>query len=131
MLKNLFEYLVDLIPRGGHLMVEYDSPEQEETVRALDLGVPPVATPLGYIMFLAGYDAGFKDWYFAEGGTEGPRKLQGYRSLDEHHARLKAQEMTQELKSFLNRPLTANLEIEKAARGRAYAALNVLEENKI
>ena len=125
--QKLFQYLVDLIPPGGHLMVEYDNPGQEETVRPLAFGIPPVATPLGYIMFLAGCDAGFKDWYFAEGGIEGPRKLQGYKALNSHHAQLKAEETIKELKAFLNKSLS-NSELEKAARKRARAILYILEE---
>jgi len=65
--QQLFQYLADLIPPGGHLMVEYDSPEHKDTAHSLALGVPPIATPLGYLLFSAGCGAGFKDWHFAEG----------------------------------------------------------------
>jgi len=50
--QQLFQYLADLIPPGGHMMVEYDSPEQQNTARSLALGIPPVATPLGYMLVL-------------------------------------------------------------------------------
>jgi hypothetical protein len=91
--EQLFQYLADLIPPGGHMMVEYDSPEQQDTAHSLAQGIPPVATPLGYILFLTGCGAGFKDLYFAEGGSEGPRKLQGYKALNSEHAQLKAKEI--------------------------------------
>jgi hypothetical protein len=73
--QQLFQYLADLIPPGGHMMVEYDSLEQQDTARSLALGIPPAFTPLGYLLFSVGCGAGFRDWYFAEGGSEGPRKL--------------------------------------------------------
>jgi len=47
--------------------------------------------------------ASFKDWYIAEGGSEGPRKLQGYKAPDRQHAQRKANEMALELKAFLGR----------------------------
>jgi hypothetical protein len=101
--QPLFQYLADLIPPGGHMMVQYDSPEQSNTARSLALGIPPVATPLGYLLWSVGCGIGFRDWYFAEGGTEGPRKLQGYKALNSRHARLKAKETAQELAAFLDR----------------------------
>jgi hypothetical protein len=123
----LFQYLADLLPPGGHMMVEYDSPEQQDTARSLALGIPPVATPLGYMPFLIGCGAGFKDWYFAEGAIEGPRKLQGYKALNSRHAQLKTAEIARELNAFLDRfPSVAGSELEKAARDRALAILNTI-----
>ena len=124
---QLLQYLADLIPPGGHLMVEYDSPEQQDTARSLALGIPPVATPLGYLMFSIGCGTGFKDWYFAESGAEGPRKLQGYKALNKEHAQIKTEEMIRELTSFLDGPLSAEYsELVKAARNRALALLGSL-----
>jgi hypothetical protein len=129
--QQLFQYLAELIPQGGHMMVEYDSPEQQETARSLALGIPPVATPLGYMMFLTGCGASFKDWHFAEGGCEGPRKLQGYKALDEQHAKRRANETVAELAAFLARiPEEASSEPEKAARDRALAVLDKLKVGK-
>jgi hypothetical protein len=129
--QQLFQYLAELIPPGGHMMVEYDSPEQQETARSLALGIPPVATPLGYMMFLAGCGGGFKDWHFAEGGCEGPRKLQGYKALDEQHAERRAKETVAELTAFLaGTSEEASSELEKAARVRALAILNKLKLEK-
>jgi hypothetical protein len=127
--QQFFQYLAELIPPGGHIMVEYDSPEQQETARSLALGIPPVATPLGYIMFLAGFGVSFKDWHFAEGGCEGPRKLQGYKALDEQHAESRAGETVAELAAFLAGTSEKEIsELEKAARDRALAVLDKLKQ---
>ena len=73
--------------------------------------------------------AGFKDWYFAEWGNEGPRKLQGHKALNSQHAKLKIQETTKELTKFLDRPSSKNiLELERAAQGRALDILNRLKQ---
>jgi len=123
---QLLQYLADLIPPGGHMMVEYDSPEQQDTARSLALGIPPAATPLGYMLFLIGCGIGFRDWHFAEGGSEGPRKLQGYKGLNNQHIRLKREETAQQLMAFLERlPCVVNSELERAARDRALAILKV------
>jgi hypothetical protein len=130
--QQLFQYLADLIPQGGHMMVEYDSPEQQDTARSLALGIPPAATPLGYMLFSIGCGFGFKDWYFAEGGSEGPRKLQGYKALNSQHAQLKTKEMVQELTAFLARLSSeASSELEKTAQDRALVILDKLKhQNK-
>jgi hypothetical protein len=129
--QQIFQYLAELIPPGGHMMVEYDSPEQQETARSLALGIPPVVTPLGYIMFLAGCGDSFKNWHFAEGGCEGPRKLQGYKALDEQHAARRANEKVAELTAFLAGTSEEEIsELEKAARDRALAVLNKLKRGK-
>jgi len=123
--RQLFQYLANLIPPGGHLMFEYDSPAGQETARSLALGIPPVATPLGYMMFLIGCEAGFKDWYFAESGSEGPRKLQGYKALNREQAQLRAGEIVKELKDFLSRPASLpESALEKAARQRAHEIIS-------
>ena len=38
--QQLFKHLADLLPSGGHMMVEYDSPEQQDTAQSLVLGIP-------------------------------------------------------------------------------------------
>ena len=126
--QQLFQYLADLIPPGGHMMIEYDSPEQEETTLSLALGMPPASTPLGYLLFSIGCGAGFKDWHFAEGGSEGPRKLQGYKALNMEYAQLRAKELVQDLRSFLATPLQKrNPELEDGARRRALSILEKLQ----
>jgi len=127
--QQLFQYLADLLPPGGHMMVEYDSPDQQDTARSLALGIPPAATPLGYMLFSVGCGAGFKDWYFAEGAIEGPRKLQGYKALNSQQAQIKTREIVQELNAFLDRlPSGTGSELERAARDRALAIVNKFKQ---
>lgn len=122
--QGLFAGLAGLVPPGGHMMAEYESPPRWETAQALGRGVPPVATPLGYLLYSVGCGVGFRDWYFAEGGTEGPRKLQGFKALDEEHRRVKAAEMAVELLGFLHRPESGDYgDADEAARQRAAATL--------
>jgi hypothetical protein len=101
---RLFRLLGGLIPHGGHLMLEYESAHARSTERMLSLGLPPVATPVGYLMFLAGCGASFRDWYISEGGREGPRRLQGFKPLDAASAVHKAEAMASELRAFLALP---------------------------
>ncbi len=123
--RELLKRIADLIPPGGHMMIEYDSPQQRETARCLELGIPPAATPLGYLLYSIGCGAGFRDWYFAEGGSEGPRKLQGYKPLNEEHARERARDQAMGLLEFLNRPLDpGHADVEEPARQRAVGILS-------
>ncbi|HKV54061.1 MAG TPA: DUF1122 family protein [Candidatus Binataceae bacterium] len=105
---ELIHVIGDLLPAGGHLMLEYESPGQGETHRELLLRVPPAATHLGALMFRAGFRGHFKDWYIAEGGNEGPRKLQANKSPDAAAARLALRANLEELRQFLRRPIPAN-----------------------
>ena len=126
-LESLFGYLSDLIPPGGHMMVEYDSEEWEETRLSIACGIPPVATPLGSMLFRVGCGVAFKDWHFAEGGSEGPRKLQGYKALNEEHRRTRAGEMAAELGSFLQSEVTPICQqLWEEARGRAVQIISLL-----
>ncbi len=102
--RRLFRLLGDLIPPGGHLMLEYESAHARSTERMLSQGLPPVATPLGHLMFLAGCGASFRDWYISEGGREGPRRLQGFKPLDAASAGSRAAAMATELRAFLALP---------------------------
>jgi len=49
-LRRLMALLEELIPPGGHLMLEYESPRWASTARALNLGAPPAATELGELL---------------------------------------------------------------------------------
>jgi hypothetical protein len=49
-LHRLMALLGQLIPPGGHLMTEYESPRWTLTARALNLGAPPAATELGDLL---------------------------------------------------------------------------------
>jgi hypothetical protein len=118
----LIELIGTLVPAGGHLMLEYESPGQTETHRELLLRVPPAATYLGSLMFLAGFRGHFKDWYISEGGHEGPRKLQANKSPNAAAARDAMRANLEELKGFLRRPLPTNAEdaaLIARAQGRA------------
>jgi len=129
--RRLFRLLGDLIPPGGHLMLEYESAHARSTERMLSLGLPPVATPLGYLMFLAGCGASFRDWYISEGGREGPRRLQGFKSLDKASTASKAAAMAAELRAFLACPARNDRrEWEALARRLARRVLRRLEKNR-
>lgn len=124
-LQRLFEMLVDLIPAGGHIMVEYDSRERAETARCLSLGVPPLATPLGEMLFRAGCGAHFKDWQIAEGGGEGPRKLQAYKPPAPEHAERWERSAASQLAEFLEGPEPTS-DAVRSARARAKRLLREL-----
>ena len=71
-----FRRLREMIPANGHLMVSYETPHHRDTHHELKSGVPPIATPLGWLAWQANFNGGFKDWHISEGGHEGPKKLQ-------------------------------------------------------
>jgi len=83
--QRLFQLFGEMLPPGGHIMVEYDSPAQAETARILSAGLPAPCSPVGYALLQAGC-LNFRDWYIPEGGSEGPRKLQGFKPLDDSAA---------------------------------------------
>jgi hypothetical protein len=91
------------IPAGGHLMIDYEHEGQRETYVELTLGVPAAATYLGSLMFTAGFRGTFKDWYFSEGGHEGPRKLQANKSPDAASLRRATREHLEQLRAFIRR----------------------------
>jgi hypothetical protein len=102
--RRIFRLLCEAIPPGGHLMVSYEG-EQEvhrETLLSLAGGVPPAATPLGRLLFLGGFRH-VKDWYLAEGGMEGPRKLWGEKAPDPAWERTFGEWTRRQLLSFLAR----------------------------
>jgi hypothetical protein len=97
--------LGQLIPPGGHLMIDYDSGGQDLTLAELVAQVPPPASHLGELMFRAGFCGQFKDWYFSEGGHEGPRKLQANKSPNPAAAKAALLDHLRTLKQFVRRPL--------------------------
>ena len=105
---GFIDLLGSLIPPGGHLMVDYDSGGQDLTLAELVLQVPPAASYLGELMFRAGFRGQFKDWYFSEGGHEGPRKLQANKSPNPAAARAALRNHQESLKQFVGRPLPQN-----------------------
>lgn len=123
--ERLFSLLLDLVPPGGHIMVEYDSPQRAETARALALNVPAIASPLGALLFRVGFGAHFKDWQIAEGGSEGPRKLQAYKPLSPDDAARWKTEAVRLLEAFLARPPSPSATVLDA-RERAQSLLREL-----
>lgn len=125
--RRLFRALSSLVPPGGHLMVEYESASQRQSERILSLGCPAAASPLGYLLLCAGC-LSFRNWYFPEGGREGPRKLQGFKPLDSQQARRWAEALHRELTAFLSQPARPKRSPWAEVAGRlAHSALRVLE----
>jgi hypothetical protein len=120
--ERLLGLIAALIPPGGHLMVEYDSAQRASTARALAKNVPPIATPLGELLFRLGLGPKFKDWQIAEGGSEGPRKLQAYRPPSPAEAERWRIEAVRELEAFLEHP-PAQSEAVEGSLSRARAVL--------
>ncbi len=126
--EELFRALSGLVPAGGHLMVEYDSPAQKESERILGLDYPPVTSPLGYLMFRAGCRS-FRDWYISEGGREGPRKLQGFKPLNEAIAAERTAALRRQVEELLDRTASARHgRWGSSARRLGRAVLEALEE---
>ena len=125
-LARYLEPLAGAVPPGGHVMVEYESKLWRTTQLGLLAGIPPLATPLGALLFDIGCGNSFKDWYFPEGGQEGGRKLQGNKALDASHAREAAQKRAAELQEFLDGPPRGNAEIDARARHDAERILREL-----
>jgi hypothetical protein len=117
-----------LIPAGGHLMLEYESPGQTETHHELLLRVPPAATHLGALMFAAGFRGHFKDWYISEGGHEGPRKLQANKSPNTAAARKALRSNLDELRRFIKRHPPENAEDATAVTRAQDRARSILKE---
>ncbi len=101
--EALFAALSSLVPAGGHLMVEYDSPGHRATERILTLRYPPAASPIDFRLFAAGVRS-YRDWYISEGGREGPRKLQGFKPLNAEIAAEKTAALRTELEAMLASP---------------------------
>ncbi len=127
---QLFRYLSEVVPPGGHMMVEYESASQRDSARALGLGYPSAASPLGFLLFEAGCRS-FRDWYIPEGGREGPRKLQGFKPLNAAVAAEKTEELRRQLAALVAAPeAPQHGEWGRTARQLAGAALDVLEREQ-
>jgi hypothetical protein len=100
-LVPFLEPLAASIPPGGHLMIEYEKTMWSETQLGLLAGIPPLATPMGGLLYHAGCGDSFKDWYFPEGGQEGGRKLQGNKAFDDRQRVELAARRAGELDRFL------------------------------
>lgn len=118
--------VADAIPAGGHLMAEYEKRDWHTTQRGLLVGVPPIATPLGAVLFDLGCGDSFKDWYFPEGGMEGSRKLQGNKAYSPKQRREMRAKRASELERFLASRERGPAEIEERARRDARRVLEQL-----
>lgn len=117
--------LGSVVPPGGHLQMEYDSDYRRTTARALAQGVPPVATPLGGMMYSAGCGVAFTDRH-ASGGNLGPRSLQGFRALDVAHEARRAPGMLADLERFMERSVDLDWDLQLKCRPVAEATITVL-----
>ena len=77
---------------------------------------------------MAGLGDYFRDWYYAEGGREGARKLQGFRALNEQHARERGLEMLVELRALMAGAAELDWGIQAQTRPLAEAAIADLSE---
>jgi len=128
--RGIFRLLGECVPAGGHLMfayeVSFESPFHKETQESLIKGFPPVSTAQGELLFHAGFRL-VKDWYLAEGGHEGPRKLWGEKPLNDVETRKFDLKTFLQLLAFLSRqPNPTMIERERLTRGRTVAILQEL-----
>lgn len=128
--REIFRLLGEAIPPGGHLMVSYEGDQEvhRETLLSLAQGVPPAATPLGHLIFYGGFRY-VKDWYLAEGGMEGPRKLWGEKAPDAVWERAFGLRTRKQLLPFLDgRPSPERGNLLDAGRMRAEELLRMIRE---
>ena len=62
-----------------------------------------MTSPLGFLLFRVGCRS-FRDWYISEGGREGPRKLQGFKPLNQALARERTEALRRQVEAFLAGP---------------------------
>ena len=128
---ELFRVLGEAIT--SHCMVSYEvweqtSPLHTITERSYRLGIPPEATPVGELLIAAGCVAGFKDWYIAEGGNEGPRKLQAEKPPNEAAHSTALATLARSLSGYLaSQPVAGAEAVELDCRARAARLLESLE----
>jgi len=96
--ESLVKCLASQLSPGEKMFIEYVY--DDETYKALEAGVPPPLTRLGYMLLENGF-TWFKNWYFAEGFMEGSPKLQGEKPLDENHRARQLREICGEAEEFL------------------------------
>lgn len=129
---KLFQQMGSVIPLGGSMMVAYrmfygEEQIHKDTREALDMGIPPVLTPLGYLMFRADCGWSFRDWYFAEGGREGPEKLQGFKPISDEHRKQVSAQLVQSIARFLEDSRSLSKHHVTLARSNAQVILRLLD----
>jgi len=128
--RALMRMLAGKVAPGGHMMFAYETVRgnafHRETLESLLGNIPPVCTPLGKLLF----DSGFrlvKDWYLAEGGFEGPRKLWGEKPADDAVLRqFDGRTLFRVLAYCSAMPRSDLIDLEMAARKRAGQVLSRL-----
>jgi len=128
----LFKILGELVPAGGSFLVSYNptsnnSRVHKETKQALDRGYPPVATPLGYLLFLAGCGIGLKDSHSTEYGSGESAKLQGFKALNSEERKRKGLSLIRELHQFIGTSSEADDELARACKTRAFATIEKIQ----
>jgi len=96
--RSFFEALASCLEPGSHIMVPYM--EHDRTAEQLNVDVPVPATPLGFLLWNAGFHW-FKDWYIAEGFREGGQKIQANLPVDEETRREHEQQHERDLEEFI------------------------------
>jgi hypothetical protein len=91
------------------------------------MGIPPALTPIGYLMFRADCGWSFRDWYFAEGGREGPEKLQGFKPVSDMQRKEAAFQLVNSLTRFLENLEGSSKHHETMARSNAQAILRFVD----
>lgn len=125
---ELFRLVSDLVPPGGHIFVEYDSPTQQRSERTITRGYPAASSPIGYLLFQAGARS-YRDWYIPEGGREGPRKLQAFKPYNDEIRAEKTAALRAELEAFVaNADEVSGDEVGAGAIERAKAVLEALRK---
>lgn len=127
---KLFSLLGNLIPPGGHLMVSYEGEQKihADTVKSMSLGIPPAVTPLGFLLFKGDFQY-IKDWYLAEGGFEGPRKLWGEKAPDDTWRLNYLERTALQINTFLQKTFSPSDEdLVRSARKRAKKILEVIQK---
>jgi len=125
---EIFRQISLLVPPGGKLIVEYDSPDHRITAEALSLGVPPAATPLGGMMLSTGCGVKFVDHNLSGGGRSGRRKLIGLRGENNQNDRILSLRMINELQFFLAWSKELDWLIQSKTRPIALATITMLKE---
>lgn len=128
--QKLFKYLGNIIPPGGHLMVSYEGEQiiHTDTIKSLNIGIPPVATALGFLIFQGGFQL-IKDWYLSEGGHEGPRKLWGEKAPNDTWAQTFYKNTAQQVVQFLERKHNlAHKELQESAIQRSRGILESIKK---
>jgi len=122
---QVLEALAGLLPEGGSLIVEYDSPAFAITAEALAAGVPPAATPLGGMLFVAGCGSAIR--HAATTSRSGRRALQGFRFAPETtREQGRGLAMLAELERFLSSSSELDWQVQSQTRPIAEATITAL-----